>query len=71
MKAFADVKINVTEKLKFLLERVKDIVAKGENTDYPHFLLFQQSIQKASFSRSLKVMIGKVVQDEKILINRI
>ena len=28
-KAFADVKINVTEKLKFVLERVENIVEKG------------------------------------------
>ena len=31
LKAFADKKINVTEKLKFVLGRVEDIVGKGEN----------------------------------------
>ena len=31
LKAFADGKINVTEKLKFVLVRVQNIVEKGEN----------------------------------------
>ena len=41
LKAFAD-KINVTEKLKFVLGRVENIVGKGENAGYQHFLLFPQ-----------------------------
>ena len=48
LKAFADDKINVTEKLKFVLERVEDIVGKGENAGYQHFLLFPQCFQKNS-----------------------
>ena len=39
-KAFADDKINVNEQLKFALGRVKNIVRKGENVGYQHFLLF-------------------------------
>ena len=31
LKAFADDKINVTEKLKFVLGRLENIVPKGEN----------------------------------------
>ena len=31
MKAFADDKINVTEKLKFIMVRLENIVGKGEN----------------------------------------
>ena len=54
-EAFADNKVNETEKLKFVLGRVENIVGKGENAGYQHFLLFLQSFQKASFSRSLKV----------------
>ena len=57
LKAFADNKINETEKLKFVLERVENIVGKGENDGYQHFLLFPQCFQKASFSRLLKVKI--------------
>ena len=39
-KAFADNKINVTEKLKFVLVMVENIVGKGKNAGYQHFLLF-------------------------------
>ena len=48
---------NVTEKLKTVLGRVENIVRKGENAGYQHFLLFPQSFQKTSFSGSLKVGI--------------
>ena len=34
--------INVTEKLKFVLERLENIVGKGENAGYQHFLLYLQ-----------------------------
>ena len=57
LKAFADNKMNVNERLKFDLGRVDNIVGKGENTGYQHFLLFPQYFQKASFSGSLKVVI--------------
>ena len=42
LKAFADDKINVTEKLKFVLQRVENIVGKGENTSYQPFLHIRQ-----------------------------
>ena len=45
----------MTEKLKFILERGENIVGKGENGGYKHFLLFLQCFQKASFQGSLKV----------------
>ena len=48
-KALADKKINVAEKLKLLLGRGENIVRKGENAGYYHFLLFPQCFQKASF----------------------
>ena len=48
LKEFADNKINVTEKLKFVLGRVKNIVGKGGNAGNQHFLLFTQCFQKAS-----------------------
>ena len=54
---FADDKINVTEKLKFVEGRIENIVGKGENAGFQHFLLFQQCFQKAIFSGSLKVGI--------------
>ena len=40
LKAFADNKINVTEKLKFVLGQVENIMEKGENAGNQHFLLF-------------------------------
>ena len=40
LKAFGDDKINVTEKLKFVSARVKNIVGKGENAGNQHFLVF-------------------------------
>ena len=39
-KAFADNKINVIEKLKFVLGSVGNIMEKGGNAGYQHFLLF-------------------------------
>ena len=41
LKALADDKINVIEKLKFL-GKVENIEGKGENAGYQHFLLFPQ-----------------------------
>ena len=58
LKALADEKLNVTEKLKFVLGRIENIVGKGENAGYQHFLLLLQCFQKASFSQSLKVRIA-------------
>ena len=57
LTAFADDKINVTEKLKFDVGWVENIVGKGENAGYQHFLLFLQCFQKASLPGSLKVGI--------------
>ena len=48
LKVFADGKINVTEKLHFVLGKVENIVRKGENAGYQHFLLFTQCFQNAS-----------------------
>ena len=55
--AFADNKINVNIKLKLGFGRVENIVGKGENAGYQHFLLFPQCFQLASFPGPLKVGI--------------
>ena len=39
-KTFADNKINVTKKLKFVLGRSENIVGIGENSVYQHFLSY-------------------------------
>ena len=57
LKAFVDDKLNLAEKLKFDLGQVENIVGRGENAGYQHFLLFPQCFQKASFQGSLKVGI--------------
>ena len=51
-RAFADDKINVIQKLKFVLRREENIMGKGENAGNQHFLLFPQCFQNASFSGS-------------------
>ena len=48
LKTFADDKINVTERLKFVPGRVENILCEVENTGYQHFLLFPQCFQKAT-----------------------
>ena len=40
LKASADDKTCVTEKLNFVLGTVEKIMGKGENAGYQHFLLF-------------------------------
>ena len=57
LKDSADDKINATFVKSFVLERVENIVGKGGNASYTHFLLFPQCFQKASLSGSLKVRI--------------
>ena len=52
LKAFADERIIVTERLKFALGRVENFVGKGENAGYQPFLLFPQCFQEATFSGS-------------------
>ena len=50
-KAFADDKMILTQKLKFVLGREENIVGKGENAGYQHFLLFPQCFQMLLFQR--------------------
>ena len=52
-KAFADDKIIATENFKSVLETVENIVGKGENAGYQHFLLFPQCFPKGSSAGSL------------------
>ena len=58
LKAFTDDKIDVIEKLKFVLGRVENIVGKGTNAGYQHFHLYPQCFQKASFSESSKIAMA-------------
>ena len=40
-----------------VFDRVENIVGKGENAGYPHFLLFPQCFEKASFPNTSKGVI--------------
>ena len=42
LKAFADDKLKVAKLMIFVLDRVENILAKGENAGYQHLLLFPQ-----------------------------
>ena len=48
LKALPDYIINFAETFKFNLEIVENIIEKGENADYQHFLLFPQFFQNLS-----------------------
>ena len=56
-QALADNKINATEKFKFVLGMVENILEKGKNAGYQHFLLFPKCFQKPPSAKSLKVWI--------------
>ena len=45
LKAYAD-KLNVAKLITFVPERVENIVRKGKNAGYQHFLLCPQCFQK-------------------------
>ena len=49
LKAFADDRINEAKMMISVFDRVKNIVGKGENAAYQHFLFFAQSFQMDSF----------------------
>ena len=57
LKAFPDVKINVAQMLIYVFDQIENLVGKGQNAGYKHFLLSPQCLQKASFLGSLKVGI--------------
>ena len=60
LKGFADDKIILTEKLKYVLGRVENIVGNGANAGYQHFLSFPTMFSKAFFSRGVKSWDGVV-----------
>ena len=51
VKAFANNKINVTEKLKFVLERIENIEGKGKNAGCQHVFLLPQRLPIGIFPR--------------------
>ena len=57
LEAFAEDKFVTAKMVISVSNRVKNVVGKGENAGYQHFLLFPQCFQKASFSISSEVGI--------------
>ena len=55
-KAFADIKIILMQKLKFVLERVENILGKGEMLVTSIFS-FSHNVFESFFSRGVKVGI--------------
>ena len=51
LEAFADDNFSVAQMVKFFFARRENIVRKGENAGYHHFLLFLQCFQKSGFSK--------------------
>ena len=54
IESIADDIINVNQKWKLVMERIENIVGKGENAGYQHFLFFPQCFLKKSFFRVIK-----------------
>ena len=66
-KLKADDKINVNEKLNFGIGRVENIVGKGQNAGYHHFLLFPQCFQRLlSHGHSKLRLCGKGLKRVKM-----
>ena len=57
LEAFADENFNIAKTMISVCDRVENIVGKGENAGYQHFLLFPQCFQKLSISGLLKLGI--------------
>ena len=47
----------MTLELKFVFGRVENIVGKGGNAGYQHFLLLPECFQKVFYTGSLKVVV--------------
>ena len=56
MKAFTDDKINLSEKLKFVLGRVENIVGKGENVGNFFSVIFDPRLGQYSFWKLMIVI---------------
>ena len=69
-KAFEDDILDVVQIMICVSDRVENIVGKGENAGYQHFLLFPQCFQRVSLSGSLKVGIGgkELIEQEKMMV---
>ena len=51
LETFAESDDKCDSEIEFTMGRVENIVGKGENAGYQHFLLFPQCFQNPTFSR--------------------
>ena len=61
-KVFADDKIRVTIKLKFVFGRLENIIGKRENAERYHFFLFPQCFQKGHYDSRVVISRDCVVK---------
>ena len=54
LNAFVDEKIKIAKMMIFVIDRVENIVGKGENAGYQYFLLCPQCFLKPTIPGSLK-----------------
>ena len=66
LKAFANIKLNVGNIKISPFDRVENIVGKGENAGYQHFLLFSQCFFKPFLLGVIK-SLDCMVKNKKIL----
>ena len=52
LKGVTEDNINVAQMMEFVIYRIENIVGKGENAGYQHFLLFPLCFPKASTTGS-------------------
>ena len=70
MKVFVDNVLNLPKMMVFVYEKVENIVGKGENAGYQHFLFFQQGFQRAFSTESLKLRIAGKKLGEYVKIHK-
>ena len=63
IKVFAEDSLTVAERMTYLFDRVENIVGKGENAVYQHFLLFPQCFSKDFFPGFLNLsLLGEMLK---------
>ena len=70
LEAIADNKRNVTQKLKFAVERVENIAGEGENAGYQHFLLFPECFPKTLWEKE-KMLVTSIFSFFHIVFKRL
>ena len=67
MKAFEDNNLDIVQVMKYVFDRVENILGKGENAGYQHFLLFPTIFSEDYIFSVLKVWIVRLMNKVKIV----